>query len=156
MFRSLRKTIVSLLSAATLVLVPVAVPALASADNPTSPPATGNTGGTTPTIQDCLGQGSSLTAPATDTDCSNASVSNGGTNVNHIITTIINVFSFVVGVVAVIMIIVGGFRYITSGGDSGNVSSAKNTIIYAIIGLVVVALAQFIVQFVLQRVTGTA
>jgi len=40
--------------------------------------------------------------------------------------------------------------------ESGNVSSAKNTIIYAIIGLVVVALAQFIVQFVLQRVTGTS
>jgi len=144
---------VSLLSAATLVLVPVAVPALASAANTTPPAATG---GTTPTIQDCLGQGSSLTAPATTDSCDASSVSNGGTNVNHIITTIINVFSFVVGVVAVIMIIVGGFRYITSGGDSGNVSSAKNTIIYAIIGLVVVALAQFIVQFVLQRVTGTS
>jgi hypothetical protein len=57
--------------------------------------------------------------------------------------------------VAVIMIIVGGLKYITSGGDSNNVSSAKSTIIYAIIGLVVVALAQFIVQFVLNKVTSS-
>lgn len=143
MFRSLRNTIVSLLSAATLVVVPLAVPALVSADSGA-------------TIQSCLGQGTSLTAPADSSTCDNSSVATGATNVNGIIKTVINVFSFVVGIVAVIMIIVGGFRYITSGGDSGNVSSAKNTIIYAIIGLVVVALAQFIVQFVLNKVTTTA
>lgn len=75
---------------------------------------------------------------------------------NNIIKTIINVVSIVVGVVAVIMIVFGGLKYITSGGESSNVSSAKNTIIYAIIGLVVVALAQFIVRFVLDRsINGT-
>jgi len=68
----------------------------------------------------------------------------------------INIFSVIVGVVAVIMIIFGGFRYITSGGDSGNISSAKQTIIFAIVGLVVVALAQIIVRFVLSRATGAA
>lgn len=73
--------------------------------------------------------------------------------VNTIITTVINIFSLVVGVVSVIMIIVGGLKYITSGGDSGNVSGAKNTILYAIVGLVVVALAQVVVRFVLTRVT---
>jgi hypothetical protein len=50
------------------------------------------------------------------------------------------------------MIIIGGFRYITAGGDSNNVSAAKNTIIYAIIGLVIVAFAQIIVQFVLNKI----
>jgi hypothetical protein len=70
---------------------------------------------------------------------------------NGLIKTIINIVSIVVGVVAVIMIVFGGLRYITSGGDSSNVSSAKNTIIYAIVGLVVVALAQFIVRFVLDK-----
>jgi cytochrome bd-type quinol oxidase subunit 2 len=80
-------------------------------------------------------------------------VQSGSDNVNNIITDIINIFSIVVGIISVIMIIYGGFRYVTSGGDSGNVSSAKNTIIYAIIGLVIVALAQFIVQFVLDKVT---
>ncbi len=77
-------------------------------------------------------------------------------SVNGIMTTVINIFSLVVGVVSVIMIIVGGLKYITSGGDSGNVTGAKNTILYAIIGLVIVALAQIIVKFVLAKVsTGT-
>ncbi len=78
----------------------------------------------------------------------------GGANpedkVNSLITEIVNIFSVIVGVVAVVMIIIGGFRYITSGGDSGNVTGAKNTILYAVIGLVIVALAQFIVKFVLK------
>jgi hypothetical protein len=76
-----------------------------------------------------------------------------GTTVDAIVATVINIFSFVVGVIAVIMIIIGGIKYITSGGDSNNISSAKTTIIYAIIGLVVVALAQVVVRFVLNRVT---
>jgi len=80
-------------------------------------------------------------------------VSSGTTGVNKLIKDIINIFSIIVGVVSVIMIIWGGFQYISSGGDSGKVGNAKNTIIYAIIGLIVVALAQFIVQFVLDKVT---
>ena len=52
------------------------------------------------------------------------------------------------------MIIVGGFKYITSGGNDGNVSTAKNTILYAVIGLVIVALAQIIVRYVLGKATG--
>lgn len=77
---------------------------------------------------------------------------NAGTgDLNKLITNIVNIFSIVVGVIAVIMIIIGGFRYITSGGDSSNVTGAKNTIMYAIIGLVIVALAQIIVRFVLDQ-----
>jgi hypothetical protein len=75
---------------------------------------------------------------------------------NSLITSIVNIFSVIVGIVAVIMIIIGGFKYITSGGDSGNVTGAKNTILYAIIGLIVVALAQFIVKFVLSKSTDVA
>ncbi|MEK9195824.1 MAG: pilin [Patescibacteria group bacterium] len=69
---------------------------------------------------------------------------------NTLINNIVNILSVIVGVVAVIMIIYGGFRYITSGGDSGSVTTAKNTIIYALVGLVIVALAQVIVKFVLN------
>lgn len=75
-----------------------------------------------------------------------------GTDLNGIITVFVNIFSVIVAIVAVIMIIWGGFKYITSGGDSGNITTAKNTIIYAIIGLVIVALAQVLVQFVLSTV----
>ena len=78
----------------------------------------------------------------------------GSDNVEHLIKTIINVFSAIVGSISVIMIIIGGFRYITSAGDSNSVGGAKNTILYAIVGLIIVAFAQIIVQFVLQRTTG--
>lgn len=64
--------------------------------------------------------------------------------------TVVNIFSYVVGAIAIIMIIYGGFRYITSGGSSEGVGTAKNTLIYAIVGLVIVALAQIIVRFVLS------
>jgi len=87
-------------------------------------------------------------------NCVPADGEDPGERLNGIIRLVINIFSLVVGVVAVIMIIIGGLKYITSGGDSGNVTSAKNTILYAIIGLVIVALAQFIVRFVLSRVTS--
>ena len=76
--------------------------------------------------------------------------------VNDLITQVINIFSVIVGIVAVIMIIWGGLKYITSGGDSGNVTGAKNTILYAIIGLIIVALAQFIVRFILSKTADTA
>ena len=72
---------------------------------------------------------------------------------NSIVEDIINIFSWIVGVVSVIMVIFGGFRYITSGGDAGKVTSAKNTIVYALVGLVIAALAQVLVLFVLGNVT---
>jgi hypothetical protein len=71
--------------------------------------------------------------------------------VNNIIVTAINIFSVVVGIVCVVMIIIGGLKYVTSNGDAGNVSGAKNTILYALVGLVIVALAQLIVKFVIQK-----
>lgn len=103
-------------------------------------------------IQNNLCAGAAL---STSGDCSSAAVDNATTTVDSLLTTVINIISLVVGVVSVIMIIIGGMKYITSGGDSGNVSGAKNTILYAVIGLVVVALAQIIVKFVLAKV-GTA
>ena len=72
--------------------------------------------------------------------------------ISDIVQTVVNILSVIVGVVAVIMIIIAGLKYITSSGDSNNVTSAKNTILYAIIGLIVVALAQVIVRFVLNAV----
>lgn len=72
------------------------------------------------------------------------------TGISSLATKVVNIFSIVVGVIAVLMIIYGGFKYITSGGDSNNVSGAKNTLIYALVGLIIVALAQFIVRVVLN------
>lgn len=80
-------------------------------------------------------------------------ISGEGTKVQNLISNIINVISVIVGAVAVIMILFGGFRFVTAGGDTNAVSSAKNTIVYAIVGLIIVAFAQVIVRFVLQRST---
>ena len=68
------------------------------------------------------------------------------------IQVIVNILSFIRGAVAVIMIVISGIKFITAGGDSQAVSSARNTLIYAIIGLVIIAMAQVIVHFVLQAV----
>lgn len=61
-----------------------------------------------------------------------------------------NVLLFVVGAIAVIMIIVGGVRYVVSGGEGSAVKNAKNTIMYAVIGLVVAILAYALVNFVIK------
>lgn len=82
----------------------------------------------------------------------NSNTQAAASKVDTIIKTALTVFTFLVGITAVFMIIFGGFRYITSGGDSSKVSSAKDTILYAIVGLVVVALAQIIVRFILTKV----
>lgn len=76
----------------------------------------------------------------------------GESDIQRIIELMVNIFSIVIGIVAVIMIIYGGFKYITSGGDSSKLASAKNTVIYAIIGLVIVGLAQAIAFFVLDNI----
>lgn len=77
---------------------------------------------------------------------------NAESSVGSIIKQAINVLSILIGVAAVIMIMIGGFKYITSNGDANSIQSAKNTILYALIGLVVVALAQTMVIFVLKKV----
>jgi cytochrome bd-type quinol oxidase subunit 2 len=91
----------------------------------------------------------------TDPACADpAGTTDPNTKVNGTITLIINMFSIIVGIIAVIMIVLGGLKYITSSGDANKITSAKNTILYAIVGLVVVALAQFIVRFVLGKVNA--
>lgn len=68
---------------------------------------------------------------------------------NGVFKTITNVLLYIIGAIAVIMLIVGGIRYVTSGGDAGAVTSAKNTILYAVVGIVVAILAYAVVNFVI-------
>ena len=117
----------------------------------------GSTDSKSDAIRESLCAGANLTIGST---CQSGGISDkdAQAKINGIIRTVINIFSLVVGVISVIMIIIGGLKYITSGGDSGNVTGAKNTILYAIIGLVVVAMAQFMVRFVITKINaaGTA
>ena len=72
-------------------------------------------------------------------------------NLGARIKTIVNILLYILGAIAVVMIVIGGIRYTTSNGDSSAITSAKNTILYAIIGLIVAILAYSIVNFVLQQ-----
>ena len=72
-----------------------------------------------------------------------------GPKLEDSIKTIVNVLLFVLGAIAVIMIIIGGIRYTTSNGDASSIKGAKDTILYAVVGLVVAILAYAIVNFVL-------
>jgi len=73
-----------------------------------------------------------------------------------IFTTIVNTMLFIIGAISVIMLIYGGIRYTTSGGNASSVTAAKNTIMYAIIGLVIAFLAFAVVNWVLGSLTGTS
>lgn len=75
------------------------------------------------------------------------------TTLNSTVTHVVSVLTVVVGVIAVIMIIIAGLRYTASAGNPEAAKEAKNTILYAVIGLVIVAMAQIIVHFVLNRTT---
>ena len=68
-----------------------------------------------------------------------------------VFTTIVNVLLFIIGAVSVIMLIYGGIRYTTSGGNANSVTAAKNTIMYAIVGLVIAIFAFAIVNFVVDQ-----
>lgn len=68
---------------------------------------------------------------------------------------ITNTILYIVGIIAVIMLIIGGIRYVVSGGDSKKVTDAKNTVLYAIIGLVISFLAFAIVNFVISALPSS-
>lgn len=70
-----------------------------------------------------------------------------------IITTVINILLFIAGALAVIMLIFGGLRYTVSGGNASSVTAAKNTILYAIVGLIIAFLAFAAVNWVLGAIT---
>ena len=61
-----------------------------------------------------------------------------------------NILLYIIGAVSVIMIVYGGVRYVISGGESGAVTNAKNTILYAVVGLIIALLAYAIINFVLN------
>lgn len=73
-----------------------------------------------------------------------------------VFSTISSVLLFIVGAIAVIMIVIGGLRYVISGGDASQVQSAKNTILYALVGVIVAILAYAAVNFVINSFTPNA
>ncbi len=76
-----------------------------------------------------------------------------GTNTDlpGLIRNVVNILLFIIGAVAVIMIVIGGIKYTTSNGDQGSVKSAKDTILYSVVGIIVAFMAYAIVNFVISR-----
>lgn len=109
-----------------------------------------------------------LVVPVSYAECSSAqdcvrsgvdgvgSTGSSATSVSGIIQTVVNVMLFLLGAVCVVMIVIGGIRYATSQGDQSGVSSAKNTILYAVVGLVVAVAAYAIVNFVVEQFVDTS
>ena len=100
-----------------------------------------------PFPNDCNGAASSSTVcnPSGGSGSSSNSIANE-------IVTITRVVAIVTGIIAVIMLLVGSIKYMIAGGDANDVKSAKNTIIYSLVAILVVALAQSIVVFVVDRI----
>ncbi len=94
----------------------------------------------------CGGSGAASDSAA----CSSRSPVNNP--VVSVIVDVIQILLTVIGVVAVIVIMVAGFRYVTSSGDPGTINAAKNTILFAVIGLVIAVSAQIIIAFVLNEI----
>lgn len=99
-----------------------------------------------PFQNDCSGAASASAV------CSNKNNSNPISGKDGILLKATRIVAVIAGVAAVIMIIIGAIKYVTSGGDSSAAGSAKNTIIFALIGLVVIVLAQAIITFVVSQV----
>lgn len=148
MIKKLKVMILSL-SYLFMLLAPVAITAPAYAAPTCSPTGAEN--------QDCINsnlcQGSNLSFDTNANGC-DTNITGSGSKVTDFIKKVINILSVIIGAVAVLMIIVGGFRYVTSAGNAEGTKAARQTIIYAIVGLIIVALAQIIVHFVLNSVTS--
>lgn len=72
---------------------------------------------------------------------------------NGILSDVTRIITIIAGTAAVILIVISGFQFVISGGDTQRVQSARNTLLYSIVGLVVIVLANLIIGFVLNRVT---
>ena len=76
-----------------------------------------------------------------------------GKSMDSVVKTVINVMLYIIGALAVIMLVFGGIRYVTSAGNSAQVTGAKNTIMYSIVGLLIAIFAYAIVNFVVDSFT---
>lgn len=154
----------ALVFASGIVLSLAAIPAAASAYDPNKPSAnpqpaatTTQSGAATPqaagttSAQDSIQCGINEAAGG---DCSAGAKSPSG-DLASVIKKILNILSAIAGVIAVIMIMVAGVRLVTSAGNEEGVKKAKSTLVYAVVGLVLVALAQVIVHFVIHSAVAS-
>lgn len=76
-----------------------------------------------------------------------------GNPINNIIDSILGVITYIAGILAVILILVSGYRFVTSGGNPNAITQARQTLMYALIGIIVVAVSQSLILFIFSKVT---
>ena len=122
----------------------------AQTDPGTTPSDTSGQGGTTGSTGSGSSSGGGGSAASQALEGVNSVSTGEDPNLSKSIQTIINVLFFAIGLLAVIVIIIGGIMYVLSAGDQAKTTKAKDTILYAVIGLVVALLAFAIVTFILN------
>lgn len=105
----------------------------------------------------CANAGSSTnkdaspTSPAVCTENASNTGQDPLTGTGGILLRAGNILAVITGMASVIILILGSIKYIISGGDANAIESAKNTIVYALIGLIVAVLARSIIVFVINK-----
>lgn len=128
----LKRRLLNIFAVFAVILVPtVSISTAAAAGNP--PPPCGQTAA----AQQVLG------------GINKAGNNCGDTQVNSLFQDVVVILSIIVGLASVIVLLIGGFKYIASGGESNKVANAKNTVLYAVVGLAVASLTQLLIHFVL-------
>lgn len=118
-------------------------PTASAAANPATPGGGGGGGGSTPATPPIKSKECSV-VEGLGGDCANQDT---GSGVTRFVVSLVRIMSLILGIIAIIFIIIAGFKYVVSGGNEQKVSEAKRTLIYAMIGLGVAALAQILVNF---------
>ena len=97
-----------------------------------------------------VGSNAVYASPASEINSGVEAAGGGGApDLGSQVVTIVNMMLFILGAIAVVMIVIGGIRFVTSNGDASGVKGAKDTIMYSVVGLVVALMAYAIVNFVL-------
>jgi len=107
-----------------------------------------------PTKNNAGGTSTSICSGASTAYCSDTA--NGGQNdiygPNGLITSAIDIVSIIAGVTAIVVLMIGGFRFVVSGGDSNSVSGARSMILYSLVGLAIIGAAQAIMRFIIGSI----
>lgn len=99
----------------------------------------------------CAAVGAADSSGQCDTSA-NGPLDKSQTSLANTIQNVLKILVIVVGIMSVVMLVISGIRFVTSNGDSNKITSARNTLIYALVGLVVVAFAQIIVKLILTKI----
>lgn len=105
---------------------------------------------------DLFAQGDPAQVACDGLSTTRANCGGGEAQLDTIVEGVVNILLYVVGVAAVVMLIVGGLRYITSNGDAQAASSARNTVLYSIIGLIAAIIAYAVINWIIGGDTGAA